>query len=135
MIRTIPYKTRRWQIADRWLEPLNQHTKVLKAMGMAVIIWPSGRWTLELYSGAVTMNQYEASVADPEVVIRQKVQVLDQSMQEYMSRQNHGWFIRVRKGRKKARRYAHAEFIHPQHYTPGVPPWKGGLIPEDLEWN
>ena len=109
-----------------WTSPLNETCEVQWAVGFALLLWPSGRHTLEMYKGVVTISRVYGDVS---VEIRQmNTQNLKRTMWAFcdttvgMSR-----WVRVRKGRRKARLFTSLEWVTPSTYR-GPKPGRGGLL-------
>lgn len=111
--------------------PPAQACAVFKALGYAIFDWPSGRRTLEMYEGTVTLTEVLArNLATPQSLIRNTAQNLDCTMQDYQeSTVRYGYFIRQRHGRRKARRITSVEWVRPSRYHGPRPVYPSSVLP------
>lgn len=110
-----------WMVYQ-WQTPWNYCAQVLKAVGYALVQWPSGRQTLEMYGGTAVMTAVEAANAlYPERLKAQKEENLNRTMQDFQDRSlRSGYWIRQRR-RRKARRIVNVLWVRPDLYLGPMP--------------
>lgn len=113
-----------------WWRPMNQSVSVCQAYGYGIITWPSGRRTLEQYAATAVITDLERlqQRSDEAALAAAKIENLLRSAHEWR-RTHHpaGWFIRDRRGRRKARAVRGVAWLHPTSYE-GPAPQRGGVL-------
>lgn len=98
-----------------WQRPITTFYRVCKASGMALVHWPSGRTTTELYAGTAIYTEMDAAAGR---TMQQKQENLVNSLKDFRNRTSvRGWWIRERRGRKKARRILMCVWMNPDDYA------------------
>lgn len=113
-----------------WRQPIDQFATVKLAHGCAIVVWPSGRVTLEQYGGSALLTELEiALLGDRSLAMARKETNLQNTMADYRSRVvRSSYWIRLRRGRRqKARKIISANFGAPSRYY-GPIPGRGGVV-------
>lgn len=96
-----------WQHLDR------HAASVQRAIGTAVLFWPSGRRTLEEYCASVIVHRTEAAVHGIGLGLAREAQLL-KGVADFRRRIHPpGWWVKERKGRKQARRVRAVAWVNP----------------------
>lgn len=98
-----------------WKLPVASFTQVCHASGLAILTWPSGRTTTEMYAGNALYTELDRACG---VTKEQKEQNLINSLKFYRGITSvNGWWIRSKRGRKKARRILLCVWMSPDDYA------------------
>lgn len=122
-----------------WVRPMTQAASVCQAYGYGIVTWPSGRRTLEQYAATAVITDLERSRAGGRrrdvlacpignALAATKIENLLRSLNDWRARKHPaGWFIRVHRGRRKARAVRAVAWLHPESYV-GPAPQRGGVL-------
>jgi len=108
-----------------WMQPYNQTCEVCKGFGYGLVIWPSGRRTLEMYAFTAVISDFvlKQTITEKECLRRAYENNLYDSAQDFRQHAHpSGWFIRWgKRKRPKARAVKSVVWIHPDSYDGPVP--------------
>jgi len=99
---------------------------VIKAVGCARVMWPSGRITLEMYGGNTLITPVEQMMARGNLLAA-KEENLRNTMRDFSQRTvQNGYWVRWKR-RRKARRIISVEWLKPSTYD-GPKPDRWGIL-------
>lgn len=113
-----------------WLDADEDSCAVKKALGAAIISWPSGRRTFEFYgaNAVITLTEYEGA-RDVLTLVALKERDLQETLDTFRaSIWRDGFYVKKQGRRPKARRALAIEWLAPSSYR-GPAPERGGVIP------
>ncbi len=111
-----------------WCRAIDHHTSAMMAQGYAVVTWPSGRRTLEMYGATAIASEREITEANGDL-LESRAANLALTLEDYRQRTlARGYWMRTRHGRRKPRAVVSVAWMKPSAYV-GPKPIIGGLLP------